>query len=152
MLLRQRSAPIVKPFPGIHYVSVIRLSNLPVALAITAAAVLNWVSALYRWLLLALLNSLLLLARLLREPPCRNRNSHLMLCLLLQTTRFFGNCFSARQHGVMLGSCRSNSHNGACTTSLGVLQRSPPLGRTSPYTKSASISRCGDICFVGNDA
>ena len=102
-VLVKRSTAIVKPLPGIHYVSVIRLSNPPVALAITAAAVLNWVSALYRWLLLALLNSLLLLAGLLREPPCRNRNSHLMLGLPLQTTYFGGNCFSTLQHVLMLG-------------------------------------------------
>ena len=43
LLLRQRSAPIVKPFPCVNYVAVIGTSYFPVALAITAAAIFYWV-------------------------------------------------------------------------------------------------------------
>ena len=41
LLLRQRSAPVVKHLPWVYCVSVIRLSGLPVALAV--AVLLYWV-------------------------------------------------------------------------------------------------------------
>ena len=43
LLLRQRPPPVVKPLPWVYGVSVIRLSNLPVALAVIAAAIFYWV-------------------------------------------------------------------------------------------------------------
>ena len=42
LLLRQRSAAIVKPFPSVHNVAIVGVSNFPVALAIVAV-ILKWV-------------------------------------------------------------------------------------------------------------
>ena len=42
LLLRKRSAPIVKLFPSVNNIGIVWLSNLPVALAIVAV-ILNWV-------------------------------------------------------------------------------------------------------------
>ena len=111
------TAPIIKPLPGINNVSIICLSGLPVGLAI--AVILDGVP-LDEHPLRLLPDARLLLGLLLREPSCHDRHPHLMLCQLLETTRFGVNCFSARQHVLMLA--RSLTH------ALQILLRTPPLG------------------------
>jgi len=82
LLLRQRSALVVKPLPWIYGVSVIRLSGLPVALAI--AVLLDWVpiSAHLLQLLLPKPDTRLLLLLLPLVPDARS----LLLGLLPRET------------------------------------------------------------------
>ena len=88
LLLRQRSSPIVKTFPGVNYVSIIRVSGLPVGLAIEV--ILDGVP-LDGHPLRLLPDARLLLVLLglrLRVAMGEQLDPTLRISLLLQTTRF----------------------------------------------------------------